>query len=135
MLFSRKSWQIYFLPNLTKIINGTGKKTTNPFFIPKEESGVCKQYSVHQFLFLSFSAFFPFFFFFKFSFSFLPLDGSDGARATQRRLGQELIMNNKRVGTKEISDIFLLFTFLGAITYIASDSDRGKASRWSFSTF
>lgn len=47
--------------------------------------------------------------------------------ATQRRLGQELIMNNKRVDTKEISDILLLFTFLGDITYIASDSNRGES--------
>lgn len=68
-----------------------------------------------------------FFFLSKFSFSFLPLDGSDGARATPRRLGQELIMNNKRVDTKEISDILILFTFLGDNTYIASDSNRGKS--------
>lgn len=72
--------------------------------------------------------FFSFFFLLsKFSFSFLPLDGSDGARATPRRLGQELIMNNKRVDTKEISDILILFTFLGDNTYIASDSNRGKS--------
>lgn len=64
---------------------------------------------------------------FRFSFSFLPLDGSDGARASQRRLGQELIMNNKRVCTKEISDISILFTFPGDITYIASDSGRRKS--------
>lgn len=72
--------------------------------------------------------FFSFFFLLsKFSFSFLPLDGSDVARATPRRLGQELIMNNKRVDTKEISDILILFTFLGDNTYIASDSNRGKS--------
>lgn len=87
----------------------------------KKKKSVCKWYRVHTF-------FSPFFFFLsKFSFSFLPLDGSDGARATPRRLGQELIMNNKRVDTKEISDILILFTFLGDNTYIASDSNRGKS--------
>jgi hypothetical protein len=71
---------------------------------------------------------------FRFSFSFLPLDGSDGARATLRRLGQELIMNNKRICTKEIPDISMFFTFLGDTTYIANDCGRRRASRWSFST-
>lgn len=75
-----------------------------------------------------FSCLFAFFFsIFRFSFSFLPLDGSDGTRATLRRLGQELIMNDKRVCTKEISDISILFTLLGDITYIPIDSDRRKS--------
>lgn len=112
-----------------------GKKPQTRFLYQRKKVG-CVSSTVYISFFSCLSQLSSlFFFFFKFSFSFLPLDGSDGARATQRRLGQELIMNNKRVDTKEISDIFLLFTFLGAITYIASDSDRGKASRWSFSTF
>ena len=95
-----------------------------------QKKRVCKWYRVYSFFsgfFFFLSFFLPFFFLSKFSFSFLPLDGSDGARATLRRLGQELIMNNKRVYTKEISDILILFTFLGDITYIASDSNRAKS--------
>lgn len=104
-----------------------GKKTTS-FLEPKKEGML----SGREYIIFFFLGVFPpapcfFFFLSKFSFSFLPLDGSDGARATPRRLGQELIMNNKRVNTKEISDILILFTFLGDITYIASDSNRGKS--------
>lgn len=128
VLFSGNRWQIYFLLNLTKNLNGTGKKnkTTNSFFEPKK---VYKWYRGHKFFSCLFFFFFALFLFFppNFSFGFLPLDGSDGARATLRRLGQELIMNNKKVDRKEISDILILFTFLGDITYIASDSNRGKS--------
>lgn len=99
------------------------QKNTPQIHFLNQKKRVCTWYRVHTFFF---SVLFCFLFFLKFSFSFLPLDGSDGARATLRRLGLELIMNKKRVDTKEISDILILFTFLGGITYIASDSNRGK---------
>lgn len=104
---------------MIKIVNDTGKKHKLLYY----REGISDR--VHTVLFLSLGFFFPSAF--RFSFSFLPLDGSDGAGASQRRLGQELIMNNKRVCAKEISDISILFTFLGDITYIASDSGRRKS--------
>lgn len=95
----------------------------NPLLVPKKTWCLSGVEYIDFFFFLCFLPAF----FFKFSFSFLPHDGSDGAGATQRRLGKELIMNNKRVDTKEISDILILFTFLDDITYIASDSNRGES--------